>query len=276
MSQNTNTLIKAAAVPEGGGVTVHRTIGTPSLKSLDPFLMLDFFGSDNPDEYIAGFPEHPHRGFNTFTYLLDGYSEHRDSMGNQGVLGPGGAQWMKAASGVIHSEMPQQENGLLRGIQLWINLPAAEKMTPPEYQEYPADAFATVEGDGYRVKLLVGAYGSAVAPIEDEITDVHYLDIKIEPGRPFSHNVPQDHNGFLYLFEGGAKLEQSRIAQHTLVTLYQNQPLELVAGEQGARMILCSGRPIGEPIVQAGPFVMNSEAEIRQAMQDYQQGHLVQ
>ncbi len=276
MTCATGTIISAMRVPEGDGVTVRRAIGIPALRQLDPFLMFDFFGSDNPEEYIAGFPEHPHRGFNTFSYLLDGYSEHRDSMGNQGVLGPGAAQWMKAASGVIHAEMPQQESGLLRGIQLWINLPALHKMDEPGYQEYPVDAFPVIEYEGYRVKLLVGAYRSEHAPIQDEITDVHYLDIKIEPGQPFSHMAPRDHQGFVYLFEGTVELQEQTIVEHTLVTIGNSEEMQLLAGEQGARLILCSGRPIGEPVVQHGPFVMNTMEEINQAIDDYQKGCLVQ
>jgi len=184
-------IIPAMTVPEGAGVTVHRTIGTPALRHFDPFLLLDHFGSDDPDDYIAGFPAHPHRGFRTFTYMLDGYVEHRDSMGNTGNLGPGGAQLMKAGSGVIHSEMPKQANGLMRGFQLWINLPAENKMDSPEYQEYASEAFPLVETPDHRVKVLMGRFESAVAPIVDDTTLVSYFDVEVKPGRPFRYRFPR-------------------------------------------------------------------------------------
>ena len=274
--ESTNRFISALAVPEGAGVTVHRTIGTPALRNLDPFMLLDHFGSDNPDEYIAGFPSHPHRGFSTFTYMIDGYSEHRDSMGNSGNLGPGSAQLMKAASGIIHSEMPQQENGLLRGFQLWINLPSAHKMDQPEYQEYDAAGFPVIDRDGYRLKLLMGSYGSVQAPIEDDITHVQYYDVDIEPGQGFVHQLPQGHNGFLYVFEGNGNLGEQPVARHTLVTFGGNSNgIDFVAGNQGARFIVGSGKPIDEPVVQYGPFVMNTREEIDQAMRDFQSNNFV-
>ena len=182
-------LIQAMPVTEGAGVTVYRTIGTPSLRTLDPFLMLDNFGSDDPDEYIAGFPDHPHRGFITLTYMLNGHMLHQDSMGNRGDLRSGGAQWMKAASGVIHSEMPQQSEGLMRGFQLWINLPAAEKMSDPAYQEFTPEAIPLVEAEGQRVRLLSGTYGGIQGPIDDPHTLVQYLDVALEPNRRFEHKL---------------------------------------------------------------------------------------
>lgn len=166
--------IPAMKTSEGAGVTVQRSIGIPALRNFDPFMLLDQISSDDPGEYIAGFPSHPHRGFNTFSYMIDGDMEHKDSMGNTGKLGPGGAQWMKAASGVAHSEMPKQENGLMRGFQLWINLPAANKMDQPEYQEYTSDAFPVVETPDYKVKVLIGHFGDARSPIVDNITHVSY------------------------------------------------------------------------------------------------------
>ena len=169
--------VPACEVTEGAGVTVHRSIGTPALHNLDPFLLLDHFDSDNPDEYIAGFPDHPHRGFITFTYMLDGHMRHRDSMGNQGDLEPGGVQWMKAASGVIHSEMPRQANGLMRGFQLWINLPAREKMSDPAYQEFSSAAIPEVALEAGRVRVLADEFKGTRGVIEDPSTDVFYLDV---------------------------------------------------------------------------------------------------
>lgn len=274
--ENAMRLIPAMIISEGAGVIVHRTIGTPALRSYDPFLLLDHIGSDNPDDYIAGFPAHPHRGFNTLTYIIDGEMEHTDSMGNTGNLGPGSAQWMKAASGVIHSEMPKQKDGLLRGFQLWINLPAANKMDAPEYQEYPAEAFPVVEKPGYRVKVIAGSLDKAASPIVDDITQVVFLDVLVEPDKPFHYALPEENASFLYVFEGNGQINGKTVAQHTLVTLGDAtiSPV-FTAGMQGARFLLISGRPIHEPIVQHGPFVMNTRAEIDQAMHDYQSNSFV-
>ena len=276
-TKNTVTrFIPAMEVTEGAGVTVHRTIGTPALRNYDPFMLLDHFGSDNPDEYIAGFPSHPHRGFSTFTYMIDGHMEHKDSMGNTGDLGPGSAQLMKAASGVIHSEMPKQEDGLMRGFQLWINLPAANKMDTPEYQEYAADDFPVIETDDYRVKLLIGKLGDARAPIIDDINNVSYFDVQLNAGKAFTQSLPAENNSLLYVFEGSGQLNGKDIPTHTLIALgIDNFSPELVAGENGARFIVISGKPINEPIVQYGPFVMNTREEIDQAMHDYHSNNFV-
>jgi redox-sensitive bicupin YhaK (pirin superfamily) len=274
--RNVQKIVRAHAVTEGAGVTVHRTIGTPALRNLDPFLMLDHFSSDDPDEYIAGFPDHPHRGFITLTYMLDGHMLHRDSMGNQGDLQSGGAQWMKAASGVIHSEMPQQTEGLMRGFQLWINLPASVKMSAPAYQEFSPAAIPEHSGDGARVKVLSGEYGDVRGPIEDPHTDVQYLDVRLDAGTTFVHPVDAGLQAFVYVFEGTATLEGTPLPQHTFAVLGDGETLRMTSGDQGARFILVAGRPLGEPIEQYGPFVMNTQAEIHQAMADYQAGNLVQ
>ncbi len=268
--------IPAMETSEGAGVTVHRSIGVPALRNYDPFMLLDQIGSDNPDDYIAGFPSHPHRGFNTFTYMIDGDMEHKDSMGNTGNLGPGGAQWMKAASGVIHSEMPKQENGLMRGFQLWINLPAANKMDTPEYQEYKSEAFPVVETPDYSVKVLIGRFADAVAPIVDNITDVSYFDVQLNAGKHFQHELPAENNSFLYIFEGDGQFNRQNISANTFIELgsEDNAP-DFIAGEQGARFLLVSGKPINEPVAQYGPFVMNSREEIDQAMHDYQSNNFV-
>mgnify|MGYP000403712006 CR=1 FL=1 len=268
--------VPAMETSEGAGVTVHRTIGTPALRNYDPFMMLDQISSDNPDDYVAGFPAHPHRGFNTFTYMIDGDMEHKDSMGNTGNLGSGGAQWMKAASGVIHSEMPKQENGLMRGFQLWINLPAANKMDTPEYQEYKSDAFPVVETPDYKVKVLIGHVGDSLSPIKDDITNVSYFDVQINAVKSFQHKLPVENNSFLYIFEGNGQLNGKNVQLNTLIVLGEKDKVsDFVAGEQGARFLLISGKPINESIVQYGPFVMNSKAEIDQAMSDYQSNNFV-
>ena len=289
---NTSRVIPALTIPEGAGVTVQRTIGSPALRNYDPFMMLDFFGSDNPDEYIAGFPSHPHRGFNTFTYMIDGYVEHKDSMGNTGRLEPGGAQWMKAASGVIHSEMPKQDKGLMRGFQLWINLPAANKMDTPEYQEYPSDAFPMVETSDYMAKIIIGELGGATAPIVDDITNVSYFDVQVKGGKHFQHKLPEGNNSFLYVFEGSGQLNGKNVPENTMMTLVNNRAtdglsdrtvengvedvsVDFIANSEGVRFVLISGTPINEPIVQYGPFVMNTREEIEQAMQDFQSNSFV-
>lgn len=275
----TNTpvrVIQATEVSEGAGFTVHRTIGTPALRNLDPFLMLDYFNNDDPTAYMAGFPEHPHRGFNTFTYMLDGAMEHKDSMGNTGRLTSGSAQWMKAASGIIHSEMPQQENGLMRGFQLWINLPAAHKMDEPAYQEFSADAFPVIDADTHTTKVIIGTLGDVTAPIQDEHTQVSYIDVAVQPKQGFTHILPAGHRGFLYTFEGDGHVNGQSVPPHAFVLLDEHSSdIEFVAGEQGGRFILVTGQPIGEPIVQRGPFVMNTREEIEQAMRDYQSNQLV-
>jgi quercetin 2,3-dioxygenase len=268
-------LVPSLATSDGAGVSLRRSIGTPALKHLDPFLMLDHFGSENPDEYIAGFPDHPHRGFITFTYMLDGHMEHRDSMGNRGDLRAGGAQWMKAASGVIHSEMPRQVDGLMRGFQLWINLPAAEKMSAPEYQEFTPQGIPEVTGPGLRVRVLAGAYGEVTGAVQDTHTDVRYLDVSLEAGTVFSQPLPASHNAFLYIYEGDARVQDVSLPAHQLAVLGAGDTLALTAGDAGARFILVAGRPIGEPVVQYGPFVMNTREEIEQAFADYRDGRLV-
>jgi hypothetical protein len=263
----------AQAVSEGAGVTVHRTIGTQSLRNLDPFLMLDHFGSDNPNEYIAGFPDHPHRGFITFTYMLDGHMLHQDSMGNKGNLRAGGVQWMKAASGVIHSEMPQQTQGLMRGFQLWINLPAREKMSLPEYQEFSPEAIPEIQSDGVSVRVLAGTYSGQNGVIQDPNTQATYLDIRLAADRDFSTGLPDTHTAFFYVFEGDLQAAgNTQISKHSMAVLGSGDTFSFRSGKNGVRLILVAGKPLNEPIVQYGPFVMNTRAEIEQAFADYQSG----
>jgi len=278
MSTSTNAarVISATAVPEGAGVVVHRTIGTAALRNYDPFLLLDHIGSDHPDDYIAGFPPHPHRGFVTFTYMLDGHMQHQDSMGNTGDLGPGSAQWMKAASGVIHSEMPKQTDGLLRGFQLWINLPAANKMDHPEYQEFPAAAFPVVKTADYQLKVLIGRFGDTIAPIQDDLTQVTYLDVQLQPGQHLQHRLPAQNTNFIYVFEGSGQFNGQDVPLHSLVTAGTgDDTFNFTAGKEGARFIVVSGKPLHEPIMQHGPFVMNTREQIDQALKDFQSSQFV-
>jgi quercetin 2,3-dioxygenase len=275
-ARKVSQFVKATEVTEGAGVTVHRTIGTPSRRHIDPFLMLDHFSSDDPNDYIAGFPDHPHRGFITLTYMLDGHMLHQDSMGNRGDLRAGGVQWMKAASGVIHSEMPQQQNGLMRGFQLWINLPAQEKMSDPGYQEFSPQAIPEVQGNGLRVRVLSGEYAGQTGPIRDPHTQVLYLDVALAAKQVFTQSLDTALSAFVYVFEGEALLEGTPLPQHGLALLGPGDVVNVTAGAQGARFLLVAGRPLHEPIVQYGPFVMTTRADIDRAMQDYQQGRLVQ
>ena len=268
-------LVPALEVTEGAGVSVHRTIGTPACRHLDPFLLLDHFSSDDPDDYSAGFPEHPHRGFNTFTYMLDGHMRHGDSMGNRGDLGPGGAQWMKAASGIIHSEMPQQIDGLMRGFQLWINLPASAKMSDPEYQEIRPEVVPEIRAPDHRIRLLAGHLGGHEGPVRDPHTEPRILDLSLDAGARFSLDLPAAHTVFVHVFEGSGDLAGTPVPRQHLAVLGAGEGLEITAGQDGLRALLVAGRPIGEPIVQYGPFVMNSREEIEQAMADYRQGRLV-
>jgi redox-sensitive bicupin YhaK (pirin superfamily) len=267
-------IVPALGTSDGAGVSLRRSIGTQALRHLDPFLMLDHFGSENPDEYIAGFPDHPHRGFITFTYMLDGHMEHRDSMGNRGDLRAGGAQWMKAASGVIHSEMPKQVDGLMRGFQLWINLPAREKMSDPAYQEFTPGAIPEVEAEGARVRVLAGEHAGQRGVVEDPITDVLYLDVALPAGAVFQRPLADERNAFVYVYEGDGALGGQALAAHNLAVLGKGDAVSLTAGDDGARFILVAGRPLGEPIVQYGPFVMNTREEIEQAFADYRDGRL--
>ncbi|MDR4515527.1 pirin family protein [Nitrosomonas sp.] len=275
-SANTVYQIPAIETREGAGVTVYRTIGTPQLRNFDPFLLLDHIDSDNPKNYIAGFPSHPHRGFTTLTYILDGQMTHQDSLGNSGDLGPGSVQWMKAASGVIHSEMPKQKDGLLRGFQLWVNLPAAHKMDRPEYQEYAASAFPVIRTPTYTIKVLVGSYDDTTGPIKDNITSMSFLDVQLRPRARFQITSPVTHNRFLYLFEGDGTFEGDSVASHSLIIPDADDNLvDFTASEQGARFLIAHAQPINEPIARQGPFVMNSRAEIEQAARDYQSNQLV-
>ena len=268
-------IVPAHEVTEGAGVSVFRSIGTPARRNLDPFLMLDQFSTYNPDDYIAGCPDHPHRGFNTFTYMIDGHMRHGDSMGNSGDLEPGGAQWMKAGSGVIHSEMPQQIRGRMRGFQLWINLPAEQKMTAPEYQEIRPQAIPEVNNDGSIVRIIAGEFNGEKGPVADPNTGFHFLDVALETGNGFDHDLPEEQTAFIYLFEGEVMVGDDKLAEQQLAVLDQGKQVTVKANGARARFLLVAGKAIGEPIVQYGPFVMNTRDEIEQALVDFRDGKLV-
>ncbi|MBY0402339.1 MAG: pirin family protein [Cyanobacteria bacterium] len=270
-------VISALPVMEGAGVRILRTIGTPELKNLDPFLMLDAFSSNNPQDYLAGFPEHPHRGFQTVTYMLAGQMEHQDNQGNTGLLEAGSVQWMNAGRGILHSEMPRQENGLMAGFQMWINLPSHLKMSDPAYQELkPWEIPVVPTPEGVVVKVVAGALANGVTGgIHDIETNPLFLDIALPPGTTFTQNIPDTHQGFVYVFEGTAHVEDENkpIEKNQLGVLSSGDTITLCAqGGLPARLLLVAAEPIHEPIVQRGPFVMNTMEEIHQAMADYSAG----
>ena len=260
---------------DGAGVCMTRVIATPELDHFDPFLLLDEFRSDDPDDYIAGFPDHPHRGFETVTYMLAGYMQHADNKGNAGLLGPGSVQWMTAGRGIVHSEMPQQENGLMWGFQLWVNLPAADKMCEPRYQDIPAGDVPVVKiGDGATAKIIAGELEGKRGPVADVTTEPLYVDVHIDPDGEVMIPTPAGHNAFVYVYEGGVSIiaDQGRtISRGEIALLGAGDQLTAAAVEK-ARFILVAGRPLHEPIARYGPFVMNTEDEIRQAILDRQAG----
>jgi len=275
MSQRTIVQrIQGMATQDGAGVALKRIIGQPALKNLDPFLLLDEFGSNEASDYIAGFPEHPHRGFQTVTYMLEGRMAHKDSAGNAGVIETGGLQWMNAGRGILHSEMPLQTEGLMRGFQLWVNLPSAHKMSEPGYQDIPASQIPVIEsGAGIRVKVLAGEFEGTTGPVTTAQVQPLMLDIGLTAGRQLTVPIPHGHNAFLQCFEGSVLIGDQPLAKGQLAVLSQGDILEL-QGKEDSRTLLVAGSPIGEPVVQYGPFVMNTEGEIRQALADYRAGTL--
>jgi redox-sensitive bicupin YhaK (pirin superfamily) len=271
------------ATSDGAGVKLRRTIGQQRGLYHDPFLMLDEFASDNPGDYIAGFPAHPHRGFETVTYLLDGHMLHEDHLGNRGDLKSGGVQWMTAGRGIIHSEMPQQLEGRMRGFQLWINLPARDKMKPAGYRDIDPSQIPVVElPGGGRVKVIAGAVDIAGiltrGPIEPGATDPLYLDVELPADGELSQPVDASYNAFVYAYEGALAIGEGVAAkpldERSAGLLSAGDRVVVKAQGAGARFLLLAGRPLGEPVVQYGPFVMNTQEEIEQAIRDYQNGEL--
>ena len=289
MSANTfrpvSRRLRGQATSDGAGVSLTRVIGTKQLPDLDPFLMLDEFGSDKPADYLAGFPSHPHRGFETVTYMLDGRMRHRDNHGNEGLMTPGSVQWMTAGRGIVHSEMPEQEDGLMRGFQLWVNLPAKDKMVAPQYQEFSAERIPeVVPSAGVRVKVIAGVVGDTHGPVQQPATDPIYLDVSLAAGARFEHAIPPGHNVFAYVYEGEVAVAEGLAGRCEVVigeaSAGKGELLLFGAGDavgvEGraahSRLILVAGRPLGEPVARHGPFVMNTHAEIVQAVQDFQAG----
>lgn len=264
---------------DGAGVRMTRVIGTAQLDHVDPFLLLDEFRSDNPDDYIAGFPDHPHRGFETVTYMLAGSMKHGDNQGNTGLLGPGGVQWMTAGRGIVHSELPMQEDGLMWGFQLWVNLPASDKMTAPRYQDIPADRIPEVTLDeGVTARVIAGELAGATGPVSGVATAPMYLDLTLAAGRHASLATPVAHSVFVYVFGGEVRIgppSDARLVRRSEIALLgpgERIDLQAEAGEEDARCLVVGGRPLGEPVARYGPFVMNTREELMQAVQDFQAG----
>jgi quercetin 2,3-dioxygenase len=268
-------LARGMPASDGAGVKLNRVIGTPDLPDIDPFLMLDEFRSDDAADYIAGFPDHPHRGFETVTYMLAGRMRHGDNKGHTGLLDAGSVQWMTAGRGIVHSEMPEQENGLMQGFQLWVNLPAKDKMVAPRYQEIPpADVPVIERPDGVRIKVIAGVIGETRGPISGIATDPVLLDVALPTAGTFALPLPRGHNAFLYTFEGEAAVGDSaeRVARGSVAVLGEGDGVLLAAPSGPARVLLAAGRPLNEPVARYGPFVMNTPDQIRQAILDFQLG----
>ena len=262
---------------DGAGVHMTRVIATPALDHFDPFLLLDEFRSDDPSDYIAGFPDHPHRGFETVTYMLAGSMQHRDNQGNAGILGPGSVQWMTAGRGIVHSEMPRQQDGLMWGFQLWVNLPAESKMTQPRYQEIPADQVPDVKiCDGVTARIIAGSVAGISGPIEDVATDPLYLDIYMQAGTVAQFEVPAAHNAFVYVYGGQVGTGEDApvdVASGEIALFEKNTGNAVsISAMEDSRLLLVAGKPLNEPVARQGPFVMNTAAELEQAFRDYHAG----
>ena len=276
-SREVERLVKGAPVSDGAGVKLLRVLTGDLQRRLDPFLMLDEFRSDNSDDYLAGFPNHPHRGFETVTYMLAGRMRHRDNAGHEGLLTAGGVQWMTAGRGIVHSELPEQEDGLMHGFQLWVNLPARDKMTAPDYRDIPAEAIPTYTADsGVSVKVIAGESDGVVGAVQREATAPLYLDIELPPGVAHSIAIPAGHNAFVYVYRGQTAVGQrDQPVEARQLAVLSNTPEAdsvLLHSAKGARLLLIAGRPLHEPIVQWGPFVMNRREEIETALADYRDG----
>ena len=278
-SRTVERLVRGQPTSDGDGVKLTRVLTQPLQRRLDPFLMLDAFGSDAASDYIGGFPTHPHRGFETVTYMLAGRMRHQDSVGNVGLLEPGSLQWMTAGRGILHSEMPEQEEGRMAGFQLWVNLAAKDKLTAPHYRDVPPAEVPVVElNDGVTVRVLAGESHGVTGAVTRPTTEPLYLDVTVPPGIAFEQSIPVGHNAFLYVFDGVVEVMGTRVDSDRMAILANDAGADGVrlmsAASVPARVLVVAGRPLNEPIVQYGPFVMNSQAEIQQAFEDYQRGVL--
>jgi quercetin 2,3-dioxygenase len=276
-SRRVEQLITGVATSDGAGVKLTRVLSGKLQRRLDPFLMLDAFGSDDPDDYIAGFPDHPHRGFETITYMLAGRMRHRDSAGNEGLLGDGGVQWMTAGRGVIHSEIPEQQDGVMAGFQLWLNLPSQRKLCEPWYRDIPsAEIPEFVTESGVKVRVIAGVSNGVTGAVSREITEPLYLDIHLPAGATFSTAIPNTHNAFVYVYQGAASILDAQVPAQRMAILHNDLSADgvILQAKEDTRLILVAGKPLHEPIAQYGPFVMNTEQEIQDAIKDFRSGRL--
>jgi redox-sensitive bicupin YhaK (pirin superfamily) len=268
-------VVRGRPTSDGAGVKLTRVIGQDALDMLDPFLMLDEFRSDSSADYIGGFPEHPHRGFETVTYMLAGRMRHGDNQGNSGLLTPGSVQWMTAGRGIVHSEMPEQENGLMWGFQLWVNLPAKDKMTAPRYQDIAPGEVPEVRRDGATVRVLAGRFGSVEGPVGGVATEPVYLDVHLAKGVELEIELPEGHNAFTYVYEGQAEAGSGaagKLVRGDLGVLGKGATVRLAAPDAAAKLIVVAGKPLNEPVAKYGPFVMNTPQQIMQAVEDFRAG----
>ncbi|MFZ6677906.1 pirin family protein [Undibacterium sp. Tian12W] len=277
-SRTVEQLVAGQPISDGAGVKLTRVLTQPLQYRLDPFLMLDAFGSDEAGDYIAGFPSHPHRGFETVTYMLAGRMRHRDSAGNEGLLQNGGVQWMTAGRGVIHSEMPEQEEGRMAGFQLWLNLPAKDKMIAPWYRDIQSDTIPEVlTAAGVKVRIIAGSSHGVAGAVQREVTQPLYLDIHMPAGSSFSHSLPASFNAFVCVYEGEVQIGEREVPVQRMAILKKSPDADgvVIDAKVNSRLLLIAGQPLGETIVQYGPFVMNSQAEIFKAISDFREGKLV-
>ena len=270
-------IVEPVETSDGAGVKLKRSIGTPAINYLDPFLLLDEFGSENKDDYMAGFPPHPHRGIETVTYMLEGKFEHKDSTGAKGIMSSGDVQWMKTGGGIIHSEMPAMANGKLHGFQLWVNMPAKLKMSKPEYIYLDAKQIKVFKDEEKKIKIIAGKFKNYEGPIKGHNVEPIYFDIELREENEFKFDLPLNHNSFIYLVEGSIKIgkdEHQRIDGSSLIVLKKGKNLNVKALKR-SKFLLIAGKPIGEAIARGGPFVMNTKQEILQAMEDYNNGNFI-
>ncbi len=277
-TRSTVKIVRAQEATEGAGVRIRRSLGTYAFDYHDPFLLLDEFKSVEGSDYIAGFPDHPHRGFETVTYMLAGSMRHEDHKGNRGELGPGSVQWMTAGRGIIHSEMPLQKDGLMWGFQLWVNLPARSKMNAPRYQDIPAAAIPEVTTDeGVVIRVIAGEALGTRGPVEGIVTSPLYLDVLVPAGGSYVHPIPPDHNALVYVFEGAGEVGGERVEERELAVMSRDgeESVRLTASDGAMRALLLAAKPLEEPLARYGPFVMNTRAEVEKAFEDYRRGTLL-
>jgi redox-sensitive bicupin YhaK (pirin superfamily) len=271
-------IVSAQRTSDGAGVKLNRALGGGALSMLDPFLLLDEFQSDDPNDYLAGFPDHPHRGFETVTYMIEGAMEHRDSVGNRGRLVAGSAQWMTAGHGIVHSEMPKQERGLMWGFQLWVNLPRARKMIKPRYQDIAPGLIPETTIDGARTRVVAGNAFGMTGPVTGIDVEPIFLDVTVERGVRFQASLPRGHNAFVFVTDGAVRLgpSSSEVRRGQLAVLARGgDRLTATCDAQSGRMLVLAGRPLNEPVARRGPFVMSTDEELREAYEDYRSGRLV-